>query len=461
MLYDQAQLVLAYVEAGQASGDPFYLEVAEDTLLYVLREMTDPDGGFYCAEDADSVPPDGDGSPNDARRPVPAQGAHKMEGAFYLWRADEVDALLGDDAAIVKRRFGIEPGGNAPSDPQQEFTGKNLLYVARSIEELAADSGRTPDEIVDILNRGRVAMFQHRLLRPRPDRDDKILTVWNGLMIAAFARTARVLAAGGGGSGGSRSAEPHLNAARRAAGFIRERMWNADRRRLLRSYRSGKAAIDAYAEDYACLIFGLLDLFQADPDPVWLEWAITLQHRQDELFWDEAGAGWFSTTGNDPSVLVRMKENYDGAEPTASSLSVMNLLVLSHLVDEPVWTARIDRTLRAFGQQLERLGRGVPMMAAALSTHLAGVQQIVIVEGVKGDAPGGDADMARALAVRYLPFAIQLRLTGERRRRLAGSLPFIAAMTPVDGKTAVYVCRDRTCRAPATAIDDLEGALAS
>jgi uncharacterized protein YyaL (SSP411 family) len=214
------------------------------------------------------------------------------------------------------------------------------------------------------------------------------------------------------------------------------------------------------AEDYACLIFGLLELFQADPDPMWLEWAITLQHRQDELFWDEAGAGWFSTTGNDPSVLLRMKEDYDGAEPTASSVSVLNLLVLSHLVEEPVWTDRIDRTLRAFGERLERMGRAVPMMAAALSTHLAGVQQIVIVEGVEG-AAGSDAGIERAVGGRYLPFAIQLRLTPERQRRLAGSLPFVVAMTPVDGKTAVYVCRDRTCRAPATAIEDLGGALAT
>ena len=157
-------------------------------------------------------------------------------------------------------------------------------------------------------------------------------------MIAAFARTARVLGAASAEltpRRPGRSAVPY-HAARRAAGFVRERMWNADGRRLLRSYRNGNAAIDAYAEDYACLIFGLLELFQADPDPMWLEWAITLQHRQDELFWDEAGAGWFSTTGTDPSVLLRMKEDYDGAEPTASSVSVMNLLVLSHLVEEPV-----------------------------------------------------------------------------------------------------------------------------
>jgi uncharacterized protein len=450
MLYDQAQLVLAYVEAAQASGDPFYLEVAEDTLLYVLREMTDPDGGFYCAEDADSIPPE----------QVGKDSAHKSEGAFYLWRADELDLLLGEDASIIRQRFGIEAGGNAPSDPQQEFTGKNLLYVARTIDELAARSGRAPADIIEVLNRGRAAMFQYRLQRPRPDRDDKILTVWNGLMIAAFARTARVLAASS--NDGGAVAVPYLTAARRAAAFVRERMWSADKRRLLRRYRKGHADIDGYAEDYGCLIFGLLELFQADPDPIWLEWAIALQRRQDELFWDEKGAGWFSTTGEDPSVLLRMKDEFDGAEPSASSIAVMNLLVLSHLVDEPVWTERIERTLAAFRERLEQLGRGVPMMAAALSTYVAGVQQIVVIQGREGqEGQEGQHRLERALGRRYLPFAVQLGLTTERQRRLSGSLPFISAMGPVDGKTSIYVCRDRTCRAPATALDELEGALVS
>jgi uncharacterized protein YyaL (SSP411 family) len=446
MLYDQAQLVLAYVEAGQASGDPFYLEVAEDTLLYVLREMTDLDGGFYCAEDADSVPPE-----------AGAADAHKSEGAFYLWSADEMATLLGEDAGIDKQRFGVEEGGNAPADPQQEFTGKNILYVARSIDELAAEFKRTPNDVMEALNRARVTLFQHRLQRPRPERDDKILTAWNGLMIAAFARTGRALALSN--EDGRALAAPYVHAARRAASFVRDRLWSADNRLLLRRYRGGHADIPAYADDHACLIFGLLDLFQADPDPMWLEWAIALQRRQDELFWDEEGGGWFSTTGEDSSVLLRMKEDYDGAEPAASSVAVMNLLTLSHLVDEPVWTHRIERTLRAFRDRIEQLGRGVPMMAAALSTYLAGLQQIIIVERPAGTARFDEVE--RALGGKYLPFAIQLRLTPERQMRLRGSLPFIADMKAIDGKTSVYVCRDRTCRMPATAVDELEGALAS
>jgi uncharacterized protein YyaL (SSP411 family) len=446
MLYDQAQLVLAFVEAAQVSGDPFYAEVAEDTLLYVMREMTDEAGGFYSAEDADSIPPEDvrDAIASDAAGPVP----HKKEGAFYLWRADELDRLLGDDARIVQLRFGIEPDGNAPQDPQQEFTGKNLLYVARSIDEIAKQANKAPDEVVDILHGARMKMFKERLGRPRPQRDDKVLAAWNGLMIAAFARLARALR--GLGADGRTAGAPYLDAARRAAAFVREQMWNAQSGVLRRRYREGHAEIDGYAEDYAYLVYGLLELFQADPEPMWLEWAIALQRKQDELFWDEQAGGWFSTTGNDPSVLLRMKEDYDGAEPTASSVSVLNLLTLSHLVADTVWDGRIERTLRLFATRLEQMGRGVPMMAAALSTHLAGVQQIVIAEGEGGDA------LDRAVAMHYLPFAIQLRVTPPVQRALAGSLPFLAAMQPVAGISAAYVCRDFTCRQPVTTVDALE-----
>jgi uncharacterized protein len=438
MLYDQAQIVLALIEGSQVSGDPFYAEVAEDTLLYVMREMTDPGGGFYSAEDADSIPPEEAADPN----------AHKKEGAFYLWRTAEIDELLGDAAEAAKLRFGMEPDGNAPQDPHQEFTGKNLLYVARSIEDVATRAGKSNEEIVEILNNARMRMFKERLDRPRPYRDDKILTSWNGLMIAAFARLARVFR--GLGSDGRAAGEPYLETARRAAMFIRERMWSAASGTLLRRYRDGHAEIDGYAEDYAYLIAGLLELFQADAAPMWLEWAIALQHRQDELFWDEASGGWFSTTGKDPTVLLRMKEDYDGAEPTASSVSVHNLLVLSHLVSEPAWQERIERTLKLFGTRLEQMGRGVPMMAAALSTYIAGLKQVVIVEGT-----GDDDSLDRTVSLSYLPFAIQLRVTPEGQRALAGSLPFVEAMRPVEGATAAYVCRAFTCRQPVTTAEAL------
>src|SRR5438876_3318972 len=235
MLYDQAQLRLAYLEAAQISGDPFYAEVAEDTLLYVHREMTDEAGGFYSAEDADSVPPEH----------AAEDDAHKSEGAFYLWRADEIDALAGEEAAIVKLRFGIAPKGNAPIDPQQEFVGKNLLYVARSVDDIAQQTGKSASEIVDALNRTRVRLFQARLERPRPHLDDKVLTAWNGLTIAAFARMARVVRSRSAGAESVTPAAPYLEAARRAATFLRARMWNPSTSTLLRRYRGGHADIDA------------------------------------------------------------------------------------------------------------------------------------------------------------------------------------------------------------------------
>jgi len=443
MLYDQAQLVLAYVEAAQASSDPSLLDVAEDTLNYVMREMTDAGGGFFSAEDADSVPPE------QAADPHP----HKAEGAFYLWRAAELDALLGDDAPVVKRRFGVMPDGNAPIDPQQEFTGKNLLYVAADLDELAKVSGKSEEDVAALLDRARVAMFKARLERPRPHLDDKVLTAWNGWMIAAFARTSRVVRAFRPERAAAAAA--YRDAARRAASFLRERMWDDGRGTLLRRYRDGHAEIDAYAEDYACLVFGLIELFQADPDPAWLQWAVALQRRLDEQFWDEKDGGWFSTTGQDPTVLVRMKDDYDGAEPTASSMSVMNLIALSHLVEDRGWVERIERTFRLFGARLEQIGRAVPMMAAALSTWHAGVEQVVIAGDVGGDA------LERAVLTRYHPFAIVLRVAAAAQRALAPMLPWVAAMTPGDGQAAAYVCRQFACRQPVTSPEALEEELAS
>jgi uncharacterized protein len=442
MLYDQAQLVLAYIEGAQASGDRFYLDVAEDTLQYVLRQMTDEAGGFYSAEDADSVPPELEGNP----------GARKSEGAFYLWRAEEVASLLGSDADVVTSHFGIEPQGNAPQDPQQEFTGKNLLYVAQSVGDIAEQTKRSADEIAGILQAARLRMFRARLERPRPYLDDKVLTSWNGLMIAAFSRMARVLPAFSNDS--LDTAAPYLRAAQRAAGFIRAHLWIAHSETLLRRFRDGHAEIEAYAEDYADLIFGLLELFQADGDPGWLEWAVALQRRQDELFWDEADGGWFSTTGRDRSVLLRMKEEYDGAEPTASSVSVLNLLVLSHLMENPQWAERIEQTLRLFGVRLEQMGRAVPMMAAALSTSVAGAQQIVFV-GEEHDR----RRLARVVGRLYLPFAIIIDVSDPHRDRLAALMPFLAAM-PSAGDGAAYVCRDFACQAPVGDAELLEGILA-
>jgi uncharacterized protein len=442
MLYDQAQLVLAYLEAAQITNDPFYAAVADDTLAYVTREMTDARGGFYSAEDADSVPPE-----HAARL-----DAHKVEGAFYVWSAAEIRDLLGDDANVFAQRFGLKEGGNAPADPQGEFIGKNLLYTARSVEEVARETDRGVEAVIEALGRARLVVFEARLGRPRPHLDDKVLTAWNGLMIGAFARAARVVRAGTLGGSADASAR-HLAAAQRAARFLRETMWEKERQVLRRRYRDGDAAIDGYAEDYACAIFGLLELFQADGDPGWLEWAAALQLRQDALFWDEAEGGWFSTTGDDPTVLMRLKEDYDGAEPSASSVSVLNLLTLAHLTANPDAEEKIRRTLALFSERLREYGRMVPLMSAALATYHAGLAQVVLV------AQGGAADagpLLDTLATTYRPFSIVVPVhAGSTQRQVADLLPFIGSMTPMDGRATAYLCRNFTCERPVTDVAGL------
>jgi uncharacterized protein YyaL (SSP411 family) len=439
MLYDQAQLVLAYLEAAQATGEDFHATVAEDTLHYVLRDLTDPLGGFYSAEDADSIPPDQSGKPD----------AHKLEGAFYVWTDEEVQRLLGGDADIARRRFGIEAGGNAPQDPQGEFPGKNILYISQSIEDIAARSGRSPDDVMAALGRIRDTLLTARAERHRPHLDDKILTAWNGLMIAAFARAARVLS-------GRPSSQRYRAAAQRAAAFIRDRLWQRDSGRLLRRYREGDAAIDAYAEDYAYLVFGLLELFQADGNAEWLEWAITLQQRQDALFWDEEQGGWFSTTGEDPTVLLRLKEDYDGAEPAPSSVSVQNLITLSHLgVAVPLH--RAERTLARYGQRIGSAARVLPMMLSALSSWHAEHSQVVIV----GDPESSGAAALRSeLARHYRPFTgVVPVVPGARQQDVARLLPFVGAMSERAGHATAYVCHNFACREPVTAPDALASQL--
>jgi uncharacterized protein YyaL (SSP411 family) len=441
MLYDQAQLVLAYLEAAQAlrlgSGQAtseFFAAVAEDTLAYVARDMRDAAGGFLSAEDADSVPP---------------EGGPQKEGAFYVWSDAEIGALLAADAGIVRQRFGIEPDGNAPHDPQAEFTGQNLLYTARTVEEIAAETGRDAGEVMAVLGRARQVLFDARAGRPRPHLDDKVLTSWNGMMIAAFARAARVLP-------DRPQAGEWLATARSAARFVFDHLWDGSSGVLLRRYRDGDASgIDGYAEDYASLIWGLLELFQADGDPAWLSWARELQAQQDARFWDAAEGGWFSTTGRDPSVLLRLKEDYDGAEPAASSVSVLNLLALAHLTGDEDARQKVERTLGRYGDRAGRAARVIPMMLAGLSTFHAAAMQVVVL-GADGDAKPLWAEVAR----HYTPFALMVPVTpGDPQRTLSATMPFVGPMRQKGGLATAFVCRDFACREPVTTAEALAAQL--
>jgi uncharacterized protein YyaL (SSP411 family) len=436
MLYDQAQLTLALLEAAQVSGDPFFAQVAEDTLRYVQRDLTSPEGGFYSAEDADSIPPAAAGTP----------GAKATEGAFYIWSRDEIVRVLGSDAAIWERRFGVQPGGNAPFDPQGEFGANNLFYTARTVADIARDTGLQPSAIGEALARGRQRLFEVRAQRPRPQRDDKVVTAWNGLMIAACARAARVLSVPGMlGEGVPPTGARHLDAAQRCASFVRERLWHASTGRLRRRYAGGDAGIDGFAEDYACLAWGLIELFQADGDPAWLTWARSLQQTLDDAFAAPDDAGWFATTGEDRSVLLRLVEEYDGAEPAATSVAVMNLLALARLTGEATYQARAEAVLAAWGARLRRQPRVAPFMLAALATSLMPAAEIAIVAG---DDVAAAQPLREAMDRRFLPAAVVVPVLQARAAALTAAVPWMAPLLSRYGAPAAYLCRDFVCEQP-------------
>ena len=434
MLYDQAQLTIACLDAAQASGDPSFAAVADDTLAYVRRELSHAGGGFLSAEDADSVPPAQAGQPE----------AAKTEGAFYVWSRNEIDTLFGDDADVVRFRYGIEPDGNAPDDPHGEFTGMNLLYVAHGVDDVARLSGRPAAAVDAVLDGARARLFEARCARPRPHLDDKVLAGWNGLMMAAFARAARMTPLDDPAS------TTALETAVRAAGFLQDRLWDGAREILLRRFRDGRADIDGYCEDYAFVVWGLLELFQAGGDPRWLDWARALQATQNRLFGDDEGGGWFSTTGDDPTVLLRLKEDYDGAEPAAGSVAVGNLLTLAQLTggDEAAAArTRIEQALCRVAPS-PQAARVAPMMFAAASTWVSGVPQVIIV-GPRGAE--GTVALHREFVRCFLPGAVSLVVEpGAHQEALSRCLPWLRSMDAVQGRPTAYLCREFACQTPVT-----------
>jgi uncharacterized protein YyaL (SSP411 family) len=445
MLYDQAQLVLAYLDAFQVSGDSFYAGVAEDTLEYVAREMTAADGAFYSAEDADSLPADaalsGSAKVGANAGAATGHGPEKREGAFYVWTAAEIDRLTGSDSPVVRRRFGVEDNGNAPADPQGEFVNQNILYIAQSFEEIAARTGKAVEDVDAASNRARLVLFEARCKRPRPHLDDKIITAWNGLMIAAYARAARVLVE-------SARRDEWRRAAERAAVALQASVWRPAEARLFRRYRDGEAAVDAFCEDYACLTWGLIELFQTTGNARWLEWALQLTATQTKIFWDERDGGWFSTSGEDPSVLLRMKEDYDGAEPAAASVSVRNLLALGRLVDDSSLVDRAKRALERYGPEIGRVARVMPLMVSNIALWHSSPLQVVIV-----GHPGAADTLAfeTRLAKTYAPGLIQIPVSSNGvSRELGERLPWLVAMRARGGMATAYVCRQFSCQEPTT-----------
>jgi hypothetical protein len=412
MLYDQAQLAISYLEAFQITQHETLARAARRTLDYVIRDMTAPEGGFYSAEDADSAPD-------------PAHPEKKSEGAFYIWPAEEVADLLGEERAqIFARRYGIEPNGNVDNDPHHEFTGRNILFQAHD-----------PGDDAATLAESEKILFDARVKRPRPHLDDKVLTSWNGLMISAFAKGAAIL-----------DESRYAQAARRSADFLLSHMRHPDGT-LLRRYRAGDAAIPGMLDDYAFLAQGLLDLYESTFDFRYLDAAVAITEKQREILQDERG-GFFASAHEDTSRLMRMKDDYDGAEPSGNSVALMNLLRLHRITGGVEFNDSARRLLAAFQPKIAAIPSGMPQMLAAVEFDLAPRREIVVSGPPQGE-------MIRLLWENFDPHRILLHASPE----ISAWNPAIAAMGPRDGETTVYVCEDFTCRQPVTRAADLAGVI--
>ena len=429
MLYDQAQLTCTNLDAYQLTQDSEFAETARRTLDYVLSEMTDSTGGFHSAEDADSLFEFG----------KPGHG----EGAYYVWTQDEIERLLGPDADFFNVVFGVEADGNSPrgSDPHGELKGKNTLIRRLSTSEAAARFAMSDSDVESRLSRCKTVLLAARAQRPRPHRDDKILTAWNGLMISAFARGANIL-----------SNEKYLAAAQSAARFISGNLF-ADGL-LYRSYREGRGSVAGFAEDYAFLIQGLLDLYEADFNIGWLQWAVKLQATQDRLFWDSENGGYFSSSANDPSVLIRLKEDHDSAEPSASSISTRNLRRLANLTGNEQYRERAHSTIDAFTPLIVKAPTAMPQMLCNLMPSGEVPRQIVIAGNL------GHADTQSLLKVareHFVGDALILHACAEAKDAgLGEKFAQTSAMGLINGKATAYVCENFTCKAPVTEPKELD-----
>jgi hypothetical protein len=423
MLYDQAQLAIAYLEAFQITGEEEFGATARRILDYVLRDMTAPEGGFYSAEDADSVI-------------VPEEPELKGEGAFYIWSAEEIRALVREPAAgWFCYRYGVADGGNVANDPHGEFTGKNILFRSMTLEETAQQFERPVEEIAAGLAEAEGTLLRARGERVRPQLDDKILTSWNGLMVSAFALGGAVL-----------NDARYADAARRAAEFLSTRMYSAESGYLLRRYRQGEAAIPGFLDDYAMAAQGLLDLYEAQFDLRHLQLAIRLTEKQRDLFEDRTQGGFFSTDARDSSLVMMVKEDYDGAEPSGNSVAAMNLLRLARITGRAGFRESAERLLAAFGPRLIAAPVALPQMLAACEFFLSEPREIVLV----GDRGAADTDvLVRTVHRRFGANRVILLVDSEETRAfLAAGNPAIQSMSKLDGRAAAYVCRDYTCQLP-------------
>ncbi|MDQ6971402.1 MAG: thioredoxin domain-containing protein [Mariprofundaceae bacterium] len=406
MLYDQAMLMMAYSEAAQATGEAAFAATAKEIAAYVLGEMQAPEGGFYSADDADS---------------------EGEEGRFYVWRLDELKSVLGEaDAALAAQAFGVEQAGNVRDEASGKQTGVNVLHLA--VPPANAEAAAQ-------LERIRIRLLAARNSRIHPFRDDKVLTDWNGLMIAALAITGRSLDA------------PQLTAAaRKSADFLLATMRN-DKGRLLHRWRAGKAGLDAHLDDYAFLVWGLIELYQSSFEPAYLQAAMGLNEDMLTMF-SAPGGGFYFTAEDAEVLLVRPVDAFDDAIPSGNAVAMFNLLRLARMSGKAGLEARAARIPAAFAHDLNRAPSAFIWLDAAM--QLAEAEDVEVV--LAGDRSSPEAkDWLQALNSRYQPERVVL----WNQPALKSVAPFAVDYLPVDGKLTAYVCRGGQCNLPVTRIKDM------
>jgi uncharacterized protein YyaL (SSP411 family) len=414
MLYDNAQLARAYLDGYRAFGDDLYRRIATETLEYVAREMTSPDGGFYSTQDADS---------------------EGEEGKFYVWTPAELRAVLGDaDAAVVMAYYGVTPRGN--------FEGKSILHVPREAHHVAAELEMPTEQVLSTIEAARPKLYAARTERVWPGRDDKVLTAWNGLMLRAFAEGSRVL-----------DRPDFREIAERNADFVLATLRRGlpEGTRLLRSYKDGQAKLDGYLEDYAFYADGLLALYAATLDRRWLDEAQRLVATIVADFADDEGAGFFDTGVGHEMLVARPRDLHDGATPAGNSVAADVLLRLGAMTGDDDRTRRATRLLAAMARPMAEQPLGFGRFLAALDFYLA-VPKEVALAGARDDP--ALAALAAAVFARYEPNTI-LGYADPADPSLAERLPFLADRPARDGKATAYVCEHYACLPPVTAAAEL------
>ena len=418
MLYDQALLGRLYVQTYQITRKDVYAAAARDIFDYVLRDMTDSAGGFYAAEDADS---------------------EGREGAFYVWKRDEIEKVLGkEQARTFCRYYGVTDAGNF--EP-----GENVLHLADFATNPTIEGKKSEEETVTFLADARRQLLQRRSARPRPHKDDKIITAWNGLMISALAYGGAVLEEG-----------KYVEAAVKAADFVLASLRTNGR--LGRYFRAGRAVGDAFLDDYAFMITGLMDLYEASFESRFLGEAKALAGRMIDLFADKAGGGFFTTGRDAPALLTQDKGGYDGAIPSGNSVAALVLLKLGKLLMDDNFRARGEQVLHVFSQQMTESPTNLTAMLLALDYHLGPTQEIVIAAT---DAEASSKPLVAELRRHFLPRAtVVLRPAEGAGAAITEIVPFVGNLKPVQGQAAAYVCENYACRQPVTTPEDFKGTLA-